>query len=361
MRRKTRKRSAFFAAWLATGCLVCTQPPAKTTSVQDKNMSPHSVELVAVDKDVKLEVLDWGGSRRPLILLAGLGSTAHGFDDFAAKLTPSYHVDGITRRGFGASSAPRPKCKNYSADRLGDDVLAVMDALKINRPVLVGHSIDGEELSAIGTRFPERVAGLVDLDAGYAYAYYDDSAARGEWIFDTFALEKELDEYGPPGAPHEKKIQIDHLLKTSLPRFQSDLEQYQKQLQQMLDNDPGPPNTAQVKMNAAILKGFQIDKGIRRPALAIFADPHALPPNAPTDPIKRAAQIAEDLATTSAQVDAFQAANPSVRVVRLPNASHWVVGSNEAVVLREMNAFVTTPRRSSTSGSHIVQGGRPHA
>ena len=66
--------------------------------------SPHTVQFVTVDKDVKLEVLDWGGSGRPLVLLAGLGNTAHVFDDFAPKLTSQYHVYGITRRGFGASS-----------------------------------------------------------------------------------------------------------------------------------------------------------------------------------------------------------------------------------------------------------------
>src|SRR5579862_5381216 len=84
--------------------------------------SPHSVQFVTVDDNVKLEVLDWGGSGRPLVLLAGLGSSAHTFDQFALKLTPSYHVYGITRRGFGASSAPVPENDNYSADRLGDDV-----------------------------------------------------------------------------------------------------------------------------------------------------------------------------------------------------------------------------------------------
>jgi non-heme chloroperoxidase len=35
------------------------------------------------NKPVNLEVLDWGGSGRPLVLLAGLGNTAHIFDKFA--------------------------------------------------------------------------------------------------------------------------------------------------------------------------------------------------------------------------------------------------------------------------------------
>src|ERR1700753_3393358 len=73
----------------------------KTTTWQDP--SPHKVTFVTVDKDVRLEVLDWGGSGRPLVLLAGGGNTAHVFDDFAPKLTAHYHVYGITRRGFGAS------------------------------------------------------------------------------------------------------------------------------------------------------------------------------------------------------------------------------------------------------------------
>src|ERR1700722_12054445 len=36
--------------------------------------SPHTKQFVTVDKDVKLEVLDWGGSGRPLVLLTGLGN-----------------------------------------------------------------------------------------------------------------------------------------------------------------------------------------------------------------------------------------------------------------------------------------------
>ncbi len=130
--------------------------------------SPHTSKFVTVEKKVKLEVLDWGGSGRPVVLLAGLGSTAHTFDEFAPKLTPEYHVYGITRRGFGASSAP---ASGYSADRLGDDILVVLDALKIERPVLIGHSIAGEELSSIGTRYPGRIAGLIYLEAAYESAY----------------------------------------------------------------------------------------------------------------------------------------------------------------------------------------------
>jgi non-heme chloroperoxidase len=89
--------------------------------------SPHKVRFVPVERNVKLEVLDWGGTGRPVVLLTGLGDNAHVYDHFAPKLTSRYRVYGITRRGFGASSAPVPTSVSYSADRLGDDVLAVLD------------------------------------------------------------------------------------------------------------------------------------------------------------------------------------------------------------------------------------------
>ena len=98
-------------------------------------------------------MLDWGGHGRPLILLAGNGDTAHALDNCAPKFTGQNHVYGITRKGFGASGKPAPANGNYSADRVGDDVLAVMQALQIERPVVVGHSLAGEELSSIGSRF----------------------------------------------------------------------------------------------------------------------------------------------------------------------------------------------------------------
>ena len=87
------------------------------------------------DGNVKLEVVDWDGSGRVLILLAGGNNTAHSFDRFAPKLTTAYRVYGITRRGSGVSSAPPPTREKYAADRLGDDVLAVIAALKLNRPI----------------------------------------------------------------------------------------------------------------------------------------------------------------------------------------------------------------------------------
>ena len=134
----------------------------KRDSKSRHDSSAPQVQFVTVEDGVHLEVIDWGGSGRAIVLLAGSGNTAHVFDDFAPKLADSYHVYGITRRGFGLSSHP---ASGYSEQRLADDVLNVLDSLHLDSPVLMGHSMAGGELSTLGAQHSDRLAALVYLDA----------------------------------------------------------------------------------------------------------------------------------------------------------------------------------------------------
>ena len=65
-----------------------------------------------------------GGGGPPLLLLAGLGGPAHGFDEFAHHFTERFHVLGLTRRGFGASSRP---ANGYDLGTLTRNILRVLD------------------------------------------------------------------------------------------------------------------------------------------------------------------------------------------------------------------------------------------
>ncbi len=296
----------------------------------------HRIQRIAVGDNVDLEVLDWGGPGRPLLLLTGLGDTAHVYDKFAPKLTGSYHVYGLTRRGFGKSSAP---ASGYSADRLGDDVLAVIDELKLDKPVLVGHSIGGEELSSVGSRHPEKVAGLVYLDAAYGYAYYDRGV--GDFYVDLADLHNKLGQLRSQPVGDLRLIQ--ELLSTSLPAFEKALRDQQKVILSVPPAMRGPQTQASPSAAwTAVLAGVRKYTDIRVPILAIFAVPHDLGPAFRNDPAGRAAFDALDEVTTGAQAKAFEIGVPTARLVRLPHADHYVFRSNEADVLREMNAFIAS-------------------
>jgi len=305
-----------------------------------RDESPHTVHFVTVDNNVKLEVLDWGGSGRALVLLAGLGNTAHIFDDFAPKLTSAYHVYGITRRGFGASSVPR---SGYSADRLGDDVLQVLDFLGLTRPILAGHSIAGEELSSVGSRHPEKVAGLVYLEAGYSYAYYDRS--RGDPLLDTLGVKRKLEEFLQLGTDDQRAPLMRELVNKDLPQLEKDLKESLKDLEDAPPPSPPsqPPPSSEFSPSQAILDGAQKYTKIPVPVLAIYAFPHHMGPEIwGTDPAKREAVRAKMLTLVGAQVKAFETGVPSARVVTLPDADHFIFRSNETEVLREINSFAST-------------------
>ena len=110
--------------------------------------TPHQVRHVTVEPGVDLEVLNWGGTGPPLVLLAGYLS-AHTYDELAPRLATTHHVYGVSRRGHEASSRPTT---GYTAARSADDLLGVLEALKLRGVILAGRSRSGQDLSTIGAR-----------------------------------------------------------------------------------------------------------------------------------------------------------------------------------------------------------------
>jgi non-heme chloroperoxidase len=76
------------------------------------------------------------------------------------------------------------------------------------------------------------------------------------------------------------------------------------------------------------------------PTLAFFAVPHNLSRVFPGDPARHAAVASADLERQTRLANAFEKGVPSARVIRLPNADHYIFRSNEAEVLRAMNDFL---------------------
>src|ERR1700732_3992303 len=204
-------------------------------------------QFVDVQPDLKREVLDWGGTGRSLVLLAGGGSTAHVFDSLGPKLAAHYHVIGITRRGFGQSSAPQT---GYDPRRLGDDVVAVLDALHIADPVLVGHSIAGEELSAVSTYHPGRAVALIYLDAGSTFALYnpkhgDYTPALAQLRDDLSALQKNL---------YDDGLISKTLTDTAL--FQANLANLQAEVEGGTGPSPKASDLASISAFQSYMKGY---------------------------------------------------------------------------------------------------------
>jgi pimeloyl-ACP methyl ester carboxylesterase len=304
-----------------------------------RDPSPHMISFVTVDKNVRLEVLDWGGSGRALVLLTGLGDNAHVFDDFAPKLARDYHVLGITRRGYGASTiAP----SGYDANRLGDDVLSVLDSLNLKGPVLVGHSIAGEELSSVGSRHPERVAGLIYLDAAYPYAFDNGKGTTMEELRrDTQLL--------PAGqSPSNSELASYQALSdwwTRTRGFKIPEAVFRQGRPPDPQGRPGKKRTPE-GIGEAIQDGAAKYSEINVPVLALCAMPQAtrryfLNSSADVGAAEKE-YYARFNAAKEKQLKSFEKGIRNSRVVRIANADHYIYITNEAEVLGEMRDFVST-------------------
>ena len=136
--------------------------------------SPHHSGFITVNK-VRLHYLDWGGVGETLLFLHGMNGTAHFYDHFAPQFTNQFHVLALTRRGHGDSEMPE---SGYDAATLVEDVRQFLDALKIERVVIAGHSFAGDELTRFAGTYPDRVIKLVYFDSAY-----DHSRIRGKLLW----------------------------------------------------------------------------------------------------------------------------------------------------------------------------------
>jgi pimeloyl-ACP methyl ester carboxylesterase len=93
-----------------------------------------------------------------------MAASAHIYDKFAPRFTDRFHVIALTRRGHGDSDYPET---GYDVETLTEDVKQFMDALKIDKAILAGHSMAKVELCHFAALHPERLLKLIFLDAAY--------------------------------------------------------------------------------------------------------------------------------------------------------------------------------------------------
>jgi pimeloyl-ACP methyl ester carboxylesterase len=113
---------------------------------------------------LELHLLQWGpAARSGVLLLHGGAAHAHWFDAVADALAGDRHVAALDQRGHGESAWAHPPA--YATRDFADDIVGVIARLGWDRAVLVGHSMGGHNAIACAAWHPDRVRGLVIVDA----------------------------------------------------------------------------------------------------------------------------------------------------------------------------------------------------
>lgn len=304
----------------------------KVASNISGDTSTPKATMVMVEPGVQLEVLDWGGTGETMVLLAGLGDNAHVFDGFAHQFTDRFHVIGITRRGFGRSSQP---ADGYDVETRARDDIKILDDLHIRRAVFVGHSIAGDELSALGATYPDRVAELVYLDAleyGHPWSRLPQPPSPDYTPTDLSSIERYA-------AAEARNLGVRKPMSAVCQMLRTDAAG------KVIDAI-SPPGIAKRIVQGS--RQAQYDR-IKAPALAILV-PLSPKNHSVYSPyyadLSRDKQQGFDRCFEELQkwqTDAIQRLRTGVknsRIVELPDSNHYVFIRDEARVVREMRKFL---------------------
>ena len=131
---------------------------------------------------LRIHFRDWGDpALPPLVLVHGLRDHSHSFDDLARGLLDRFHVLALDLRGHGDSETT----PYYAFGHFVLDLHNLVRALRLARPILVGHSMGGEVVVRLAGTFPDLPSKVV-LVEGLGPPPLDLSA-EVQWVVDGFA------------------------------------------------------------------------------------------------------------------------------------------------------------------------------
>jgi len=105
-----------------------------------------------------LTVLDSGGSGKVLVFLHGFMESKELWQDFVPSLQSQYRVILLDLPGHGANTAAR---EDYSIESAANYVRETLQALQVNKFLLIGHSMGGYISMAFAEKYPELLTGVV--------------------------------------------------------------------------------------------------------------------------------------------------------------------------------------------------------
>jgi N-formylmaleamate deformylase len=101
------------------------------------------------------------GHGQPMILIPGLSSSGETWDTTVARYQDRFECHVLTVAGFaGVPRIPAPML-----DQVRDGLAAYIREHKLNKPVIVGHSLGGFIALTLGAKYPDLTGRLVIVDS----------------------------------------------------------------------------------------------------------------------------------------------------------------------------------------------------
>ncbi|MBB5357480.1 pimeloyl-ACP methyl ester carboxylesterase [Rhodanobacter sp. ANJX3] len=113
--------------------------------------------MMIVSNGIELHVEQRGAGSPAVVFLHYWGGSSRTWQHVVDPLAPDLRTIAIDQRGWGRSAAP---ASGYALADMANDALAVVEALDLERYILVGHSMGGKVAQLIASRRPRGLVGL---------------------------------------------------------------------------------------------------------------------------------------------------------------------------------------------------------
>lgn len=116
------------------------------------------------------------GSGEPLVILHGLFGSLDNWLTHAKKLSEYYQVILVDQRNHGHSEWS----DDFNYDLLSDDLEKLLKYLKLDKIILLGHSMGGKTAISFTQKYPEKISKLIVVDIGVKeYPMHHDEILKG--------------------------------------------------------------------------------------------------------------------------------------------------------------------------------------
>jgi pimeloyl-ACP methyl ester carboxylesterase len=130
-----------------------------------------------LDGSPRLHYLEWNpGGADTIVLLHGNSANAWWWEETAALMPARFRLLALDQRGHGDSEWVRPPA--YSPIDMAEDLARFIDQCRIERPIVVGHSMGGLVVLAFAERLANRARGVIVIDSALTSTHRRDRYLR---------------------------------------------------------------------------------------------------------------------------------------------------------------------------------------
>ncbi|MFI5729100.1 alpha/beta fold hydrolase [Kribbella sp. NPDC051587] len=159
MKRLVRVLRRIFVVLVVIWLVVTGASLTYNFATRERAEPPPGLKFVQTG-DLQTRYDEWGTTGSPIVLVHGAAESVETWSALVPELARTHRVYAYDITGYGYSERKAP----YTIEHLAAQLLGFLDAMKLTKPVLVGHSLGAGVVAEAALEQPAKIGGIMFLD-----------------------------------------------------------------------------------------------------------------------------------------------------------------------------------------------------